>query len=77
MAFLLIAPSLAIGCNRIFSLMAMWAHPHQACLASLVEVAQCLFLLADEGLDWPYAFIQMNDAILHVLLSSEGLSSKA
>ena len=34
--------------------------------------AQCLVLLADEGLDWPYAFVQMNNAMLHMLLSSEG-----
>ena len=39
MAFLLITPSLAIGCQMIFGLMEMWAHPHQACLASLVEAA--------------------------------------
>ena len=72
MAFLLIAPSLGVGCERIFGLMAMWAHHHQAHLASLVQVAQCLILLADEGLDWSYTFIWMNDAVLHVLLSSEG-----
>ena len=72
MAFLLIAPSLAVRCERIFSLMAVLVHPHQTCLASLVEAAQCLVLLANEGPDWPYTFVQMNDAILHVPLSSEG-----
>ena len=72
MAFLLIAPSLATRCEKIFSLVAVWAHPHQVCLASLVEVAQCLILLTDKGVDWPYTFIQMNNAILHVPLSSEG-----
>ena len=72
MAFLLIAPSLAVGCKRIFSLIAMWAHPHEACLVSLVEAAQCLVLLANEGPDWQYAFVWMNNAILHMLLSSEG-----
>ena len=72
MAFLLMAPSLAIGCERIFTLMAMWVHPHQTCLVSLVEVAQCLLSLANEGLDWLYAFIQMNNAILHMVLYSKG-----
>ena len=52
--------------------MSMWVHPHQVHLVFLAEVAQCLVLLADEGLDWPYAFVHMNDAILHALLSSEG-----
>ena len=72
MTFLLIAPSLATRCESIFSLMAMWAHPHQAHLASLVEASQCLVLLADEGPDWPYAFIQINNAMLHAMLSSKG-----
>ena len=30
MVFVLIVPSLAIGCEQIFGLTAMWAHPHQA-----------------------------------------------
>ena len=30
-AFLLIAPSLAIGCERIFGLVAVWAYPCQVC----------------------------------------------
>ena len=72
MAFLLIVPSLATGCERIFGLMAMWAHPHQACLVSLVEVAQCLVLLANKGPDWPYTFLQMSNTVLHVPLSSKG-----
>ena len=71
-AFLLIAPSLAIGCERIFDLMAVWVHPHQTCLASPVEVAQCLVLQANEGPNWLYAFILMNDTILHALLSRKG-----
>ena len=75
MAFLLIAPSLATGCKRIFGLVAMWAYPCHVCQASLVEVAWCLVLLTDEDPDWPYTFIWMNDTILHVLLSSEGTSA--
>ena len=72
MAFLLIALSLAIGCERIFGLIAMWAHPHQICLVSLVEVTWCLVLLDDEGPDWPYTFVWMNNTVLHMPLSSEG-----
>ena len=28
MAFLLIVPSLAIGCKQVFGLTAVWTHPH-------------------------------------------------
>ena len=72
MAFLLIAPSVAVGCKTVFGLLAVWVHPCQTHLVSLAEVAQCLFLLANEGPDCPYTFIQMNYAILHVLLFSKG-----
>ena len=71
MAFLLIAPSLANGCERIFGLTALWVYPHQACLASLVEAAQSLVLLSDKGSDWPYAFVWLNDTVLHIPLSSK------
>ena len=70
MALLLIAPCLATGCERVFGLVAVWVHPCQVCLASVVEVAQCLLLLTDEGPDLPNVFIWMNNAILYVLLSS-------
>ena len=49
--------------------MAMWANP---CQTHLVQVAQCLVLLANEGPDWPYAFIWINNAVLHAPLSIEG-----
>ena len=49
MAFLLIVPSLAIGCKWVFSLTAMWMHPQQACLPTLGEEAQKLMLLADKA----------------------------
>ena len=39
MAFLIIAPSIAIGCERMFSLTAVWAYPHQACFQTLPEAA--------------------------------------
>ena len=72
MAFLLIAPSLAIRFKRIFGLKAVWVHPHQTHLASLVKVVQCLVLLADKGTDWLYTFIWINNTILHMPLSNKG-----
>ena len=71
MAFVLIAPSLAIGCERVFGLTAMWVHPHQAHLPTLGEPAWKLILLADKGPNWPYAYAWMNDAVAHAPLSSE------
>ena len=47
-------------------------HPCQVCLPTLADVAQKLLLLADEGANWPYAYIRMNDAMAHMLLSSKG-----
>ena len=72
MAFLLIVPSIAIGCEWVFSLTVMWAHPNQAHLPTLVEMAQKLMFLANEGPNWPYAYVQMKDAMTHMPLSSEG-----
>ena len=63
MAFLLIAPSLAIGCEWVFGQTTMWMQTHQVCLPTLEEVAQKLWLLADEGTNWPYAYIRMNEAM--------------
>ena len=37
MAFILIVPSLAVGCEQVFRLTAMWAHPHQAHLPTLAD----------------------------------------
>ena len=72
MAFLLIAPSLAIGCEWVFRLTAVCMHPCQVCLPTLADAAQKLLLLADEGTNWPYAYITMNDAMAHAPLSSVG-----
>ena len=72
MAFLLIVPSLAVGCEQVFRLTAMWMHPCQAHLPMVVDAAQKLLLLVDEGANWPYAYIRMNDAVAHMLLSSVG-----
>ena len=63
MAFLLIVPSLAVGCEWVFSLTAMWAHPH---LPTVGEAAQKLMLLANESPNWPYAYAWMNDAAAHM-----------
>ena len=72
MAFVLIVPSLAIWCEQVFNLTSMWVHPCQVHLATLVEAAQKLMLLADKGANWPYAYAWMNDSMAHVPLSSEG-----
>ena len=69
---LLIALSLGVRCKWVFRLTAMWTHSHQIHPLSLVDVAWKLLLLADEGADWPYAYIRMNDSMAHALLSSVG-----
>ena len=50
----------------------MWKHAHQAHLPMLADAGRMLLLLADEGADWPYAYIRMNDAVAHTPLSSVG-----
>ena len=72
MAFALIAPSLAVWCKLVFGLTAMWVHPCQAHLPTLVDAIQRLMLLANEGPSWPYAYMQMNDPMTLMPLSSEG-----
>ena len=72
MVFILIAPSLAIRCEQVFGLTAIWIQPCQVCLPTLSDVAQKLMLLADKGTNWPYAYARMNDTMAHTLLSSKG-----
>ena len=72
MPFDLIVPSLTIGCEWVFSLTAVWVHPHQVCLPTLGEAAQKLMLLADESPNWPHAYASMKDAMAHMPFSSEG-----
>ena len=72
MVFLIIAPSTAIGCERVFGLTAVWAHLCQAHFPPLPEAACILVLLADVSKDWLYTFEQLNDAVAHVPLSDEG-----
>ena len=72
MAFLLIAPSITVGYERVFGLVVEWVHPHLACYHTLEEVAHKLALLVDEGTYWAYAFVWLNEALSHVPLLSEG-----
>ena len=55
-AFLLIAPNKTVQGERVFGLVALWAHPLQACHSSWGEVACKLRLLISTGNDWAYAF---------------------
>ena len=75
MAFLLIAPSITIGCERVFGLTVVWAHPCQVCFTTLLEAAHKLVLLADVGKDGLYTFVQLNDTMSHTPLSNEGHTS--
>ena len=75
MAFLIVVPSITARCKRVFGIIAVWAHPHQACFHTLEEAARKFVLLVDESMDWSYAFIWLNNAISHVLLFSEGCIS--
>ena len=60
------------GGDQVFSLAVVWVHPYQGHLSTLVEAAQKLMLLADDGPDWPYAFIYMSNTMLHAPLSDNG-----
>ena len=64
--------SLAVGCEWVFGLTAVWMHPCQVCLPTLADAAPKLLLLVDEGANWPYAYLRMNDTMEHMLLSSTG-----
>ena len=49
LAFLLIAPTKTIQAEVAFGLTVVWAHPYQAHLSSLDEVAKKLTLLVNSG----------------------------
>ena len=70
--FLLIAPDKVIKGERVFSLLTMWMHLHQAHHHSLGEVACNVTPLINIGTDWTYGFAQLNEGMLHTPLSSEG-----
>ena len=72
MAFLMIVPSNNSGSDQVCGLAAMWVHPQQGHLPTLVEAAWKLMILVDSGPDWLYAFICINDSMLHVPLSDKG-----
>ena len=72
MAFLLIMPSITTIYERVFGLVTVWAHPHQASYSTLVEVACKLVLLVDGSTGWAYTFVQLNEALYHSPLLSEG-----
>ena len=72
MAYLLIVPGKTIEGEMAFRLTMVWAHPHQAHLLSLDELARKHALLIDIGDNWAYAFVWLNEVALHVPLSSEG-----
>ena len=72
MAFMLVAPSINAGCERVFGITTMWAHPHQAHYPTLEGAAQKLLLWADDGPDWLYTFSELNDTVSQLPLSSEG-----
>ena len=61
MTFLLIAPNMDGRGEYVFGLTAVWVHPHQAHLHTLEEAVHKLLLLTDDGPDWLYAFVQMNN----------------
>ena len=68
MVFVLIAQSLAIGCEWVFGLTAMWVHPCQACLPTLCRLEAdvagqqrpklALFLCMDERCHGPHALVR-------------------
>ena len=72
MTFLMTLLSYNTRSDQVFGLATMWAHPHQDYLSTLVEAAEKLMLLMDDGPDWPYTFIHMNDSVLHMPLSDKG-----
>ena len=72
MVFLLIAPKKTIEGEMAFRLAMVWAHPYQACLSSLDEVAKKLILLISLSDNWAYTFVWINKDIQHVPFSKEG-----
>ena len=72
MAFFLIVPSITKGYKKVFGLVVVWVHPHQAHYHTLVEAAHKHALLVDESADWAYAFVWLNEILSHVPLLSKG-----
>ena len=55
-----------------FGLAMVWAHPYQAYLSSLDEVARKLTLLINLTDNWAYTFVWLNEDAQHVPLSNKG-----
>ena len=72
MAYLLIVPGKTIEGEIVFGLNTVWAHPYQACLPSMDQVARKLPLLISIGNNWVYTFVWLNKGALHVPLSIKG-----
>ena len=72
MAFLLMVPSITTGYERIFSLVTLCAHPHQAHYTAIVDVVHKLMLLMDGSTDWVYTFVQLSEVLSHTPVSSMG-----
>ena len=68
MAYLLLAPAQESEEERRFGLVGVWAHPNQALLPSLKEVARKLTLLINTK-DWHYTFVQVSEDFQHIPLS--------
>ena len=71
-AFILLVPGKTVKGEMAFRLAMVWAHPYQACLSSLDEVARKLTLLFNIGDNWVYAFMHLNEGTLDVPLSNKG-----
>ena len=65
LAFLLISPKRSIKGEMVFGLAVIWAHPCQAHVSSLDEVAKRLALLTSSGRNWAYTFVQFNKDTQH------------
>ena len=59
---------ITIGCERVFGLTVVWAHLCQACFLTLQETVSKVVLLVDISKDWPYTFVQLNDAMSYAPL---------
>ena len=68
-AYLFIALAQVVEEERIFWLVAMWAHPCHTLLSSLEEAAKKLTLLINTGDGWPYTFVQLCEDSQHIPLS--------
>ena len=69
--FLLVLPKEGAAGKRVYGLDMVWVHPYQARVSIIEDTAKQLALLASTGPDWPYALVQLNGDVCHVLLPTE------